>query len=137
MDQYTRSRPPVRKLTGFRHFLAAAGYSLGGAKRAWQESAFRQEVGAGAGLAVAYGALGASVGIWVAATILFLMLLALEALNTAVEELVDRVSPELSATGRHAKDLGSFAVFCAICANGLLFLYVVADQFFLLIPSIF
>ena len=54
-----------------------------------------------------------------------LVLFCVEALNTAIEELVDRVSPEISVVGRHAKDLGSFAVFCLLCANGLFALYVV------------
>jgi diacylglycerol kinase (ATP) len=48
-----------------------------------------------------------------------------EALNTAIEELVDRVSPELSQTGKHAKDLGSFAVFCMLVAAGLYIAWVV------------
>ena len=43
----------------------------------------------------------------------------------AVEELVDRVSPEVSRTGKHAKDLGSFAVFCTIAAAVIYIAYVV------------
>ena len=46
--------------------------------------------------------------------ILFLLMMAFEAINTAIEEIVDRVSPEISQMGKHAKDLGSFAVFCLI-----------------------
>ncbi|WP_026942386.1 diacylglycerol kinase [Hellea balneolensis] len=49
--------------------------------------------------------------------LLFLMLLATEALNTAVEVIVDKVSPEISAMGKQAKDLGSFAVMCALIMN--------------------
>ena len=41
-----------------------------------------------------------------------------------IEELVDRVSPEVSRTGKHAKDLGSFAVFCTLAAAGLYIAYV-------------
>ena len=41
-----------------------------------------------------------------------LLMLSLEAINTAIEEVVDRVSPEISEMARNAKDLGSFAVFC-------------------------
>ena len=48
-----------------------------------------------------------------------------EAINTAIEELVDRISPEISTVGRNAKDLGSFAVFCLLLANGLYAAYVV------------
>ncbi len=38
------------------------------------------------------------------------MLFATEALNTAIEEVVDRISPEWSLAARNAKDLGSLAV---------------------------
>jgi diacylglycerol kinase (ATP) len=48
-----------------------------------------------------------------------------EALNTAIEEVIDRVSPEVSQTGKHAKDLGSFAVFCTLVAAALYILWVV------------
>jgi diacylglycerol kinase (ATP) len=59
-----------------------------------------------------------------------LILFAVEALNTAIEELVDRISPEISTVGRHAKDLGSFAVFCLLAVNGLFALYVVCSRLF-------
>jgi len=54
-------------------------------------------------------------------TILFLMMIAFEALNTAIEVIIDRVSPEISPAGKRAKDLGSFAVFCMIIVNAIFF----------------
>lgn len=120
--------PDTRKLKGLKHFSAAARYSAGGAQRAWQESAFRQEIAGGLALAVIYRVLGVTLEIYVAAAVLFLVLLAIEALNTAIEEIVDRVSPEISVTGKHAKDLGSFAVLCALCANALLLVYAVIER---------
>ena len=59
-------------------------------------------------------------------TILFLMMIAFEALNTAIEVIIDRVSPEISPAGKRAKDLGSFAVFCMIIVNAIFFFGVVA-----------
>ena len=53
---------------------------------------------------------------------------ATEALNTAIEEIVDRVSPEISEMGKHSKDLGSFAVFCLITANAGYAAYVVISR---------
>ena len=53
------------------------------------------------------GATAAELGIF---ALLFLLLLAVEALNTAVEVLVDRISPEWSQMAKDAKDLGSLAV---------------------------
>ncbi|RVI41834.1 hypothetical protein CN192_33280 [Sinorhizobium medicae] len=41
------------------------------------------------------------------AQVLLLLLIAMEAVNTAFEEIIDRISPEVSDTGKHAKDLGS------------------------------
>jgi nicotinate-nucleotide--dimethylbenzimidazole phosphoribosyltransferase len=56
--------------------------------------------------------------------ILMLVLFCIEAVNTAIE-VVDRISPEISTVGRNAKDLGSFAVFCLLVANGLYAGYIV------------
>ena len=53
------------------------------------------------------------------------MVLAVEALNTALEELVDHISPGWSEFAKHAKDLGSFAVMCALVATGLYAAWVV------------
>lgn len=71
---------------------------------------------------------GASVKSMLIAAVLFLVLLAIEALNTAVEVIIDRISPEISDVGKQAKDLGSFAVFCllAICLG--YFFYVVSTS---------
>jgi diacylglycerol kinase (ATP) len=109
---------PERK-TGAAHFLAAAGYSLGGAQRLWREAAFRQEVLALVGLVVLFLAIGATAGEVVGLLILGLLVLAVEALNTALEEVVDHLSPGWSEFAKHAKDMGSFAVMCALVATGL------------------
>ncbi len=37
--------------------------------------------------------------------------------QAAQKRFVDRVSPEFSSFAKHAKDLGSFAVFCLLVAN--------------------
>jgi diacylglycerol kinase (ATP) len=109
---------PPRK-SGLAHFFAAAGYSLGGARRLWRESAFRQEVLALVGLVVVFLVVRASVGELLGLLMLGLLVLAIEALNTAIEELVDHVSPGWSEFAKHAKDMGSFAVMCSLVATGL------------------
>lgn len=114
-DPQSRQAPP--KTSGFGHFLAASRYSFGGLRRIAAESAFRQEV-AGFFLLVILFALSSAAALdYAIGTILFLVLIAIEAVNTAIEELVDRVSPERSHMARHAKDLGSFAVACLIGAE--------------------
>lgn len=60
----------------------------------------------------------------VMALVLFCLLVAMEAINTAIEVVIDRISPEISKTGKHAKDLGSFAVMCAVIANLVYVAYV-------------
>ncbi|TDK36719.1 diacylglycerol kinase [Rhizobium deserti] len=120
---------PIEKAATFRRILASYRYSMQGLRRLWREAAFRQEVYAFAGGIVLFAAVGASFADYSVFLVLMLILFAVESLNTAIEELVDRISPEISTVGRHAKDLGSFAVFCLLCANGLFALYVVVRSF--------
>ena len=103
------------------HFFAAASYSLAGLRRLAQESAFRQEVLLG--VVVVGGLLlwGANLPQVLGAVALVLLLVAVEALNTALEEVVDHLSPGWSQFAKNAKDLGSLAVACTI---GVLLLYV-------------
>ena len=123
-------RPPAAaaafiKEKGFAHFFAAARYSVQGFNRLIEEAAFRQELFAFAiGLAV-LTVFGATVAEYLTFLVLMLILFALEAVNTAIEEVIDRISPEISSVGRHAKDLGSFSVSCLILANAAFVAYVV------------
>lgn len=111
----TAQEKPPRK-TGVAHFLAAAGYSLAGLRRLARESAFRQEVLLIVGLLAVFLAFGASIGEIGGLIALGLVLIAVEALNTALEVLVDHLSPGWSSWAKDAKDLGSLAVACLIAA---------------------
>ena len=115
---------PPRK-TGLAHFFAAAGYSVGGARRLWRESAFRQEVAGLVGLLALFLIVGATPGEMLGLLLLGLLVLLVEALNTALEEVVDHISPGWSEFAKHAKDMGSFAVMCALVATGLYAAWVV------------
>lgn len=112
----------VRKPTphnGLRHTLASTTYSFAGFRRLLQETAFRQEI---ATLFVVFGLFafrGTPAVSYGTQLVLFLVLVSIEALNTAIEVLVDRISPDYAEFARHAKDLGSFAVFCLLAANGV------------------
>lgn len=109
---------PPRK-SGIAHFFAAAGYSLGGLRRLARESAFRQEVALIAGLLVLLAVFGATMPEVLGLLALGLVLIAVEALNTAIEVLVDHLSPGWSQFAKDAKDLGSLAVACTIGALAL------------------
>lgn len=115
----TLQEKPARK-SGIAHFFAAASYSAAGLRRLARESAFRQEAALIAGLLVLFVLLGASGPEVLGLVGLGLLLIAVEALNTAIEVLVDQLSPGWSAWAKEAKDLGSLAVACVI---GLLLTY--------------
>jgi diacylglycerol kinase (ATP) len=101
------------------HLFAACRYSLGGLKRLWAETAFRHEVLAIILVLAGLFLFGASALQILVATILVLLLIATEALNTALECVVDHVSPGWAEFARDAKDLGSLAVMCILLANGV------------------
>lgn len=110
-------RRPPRRRAGIRHLLDATGYALQGFRRLTRETATRHELLGGA-LAVALLLwAGASLMQWIAFLCLFCALLAAEALNTAIEVLVDHLSPEWSQMAKDAKDLGSLAVGLLVVAN--------------------
>ena len=121
-------KPAVTKLTGIIHFFAAASYSLGGFKRLIKEAAFRQELLFAAVALILLLAVGATLVELMIAVVLFLIVFAIEALNTAIEEVIDRISPEISSVGKHAKDLGSFAVLCMLTACGIFMLFTIGKH---------
>jgi diacylglycerol kinase (ATP) len=121
-------KPAVTKFTGISHFFAAASYSLGGFRRLIKEAAFRQELLFSAVALILLLAVGATLGELMIAVMLFLVLFAIEALNTAIEEVIDRISPEISSVGKHAKDLGSFAVLCMLAACGMFLLFTLGKH---------
>lgn len=120
----TDRQKPDRK-TGVAHFFAAASYSLAGARRLWRESAFRQEVLGLVVLLALFVLVGASPAEVLGLILLGLLVLAVEALNTAIEEVVDHLSPGWSEFAKNAKDMGSFAVACSLVATGLYAAWVV------------
>lgn len=119
------------KQTGVKHFIAAASYSLGGFRRLLKESAFRQELTAFIAGFLVLAVSRASLLQMAVYSALMLLLFAFEAINTAIEEIVDRVSPEYSLAAKHAKDLGSFACMCVIIINSVYVLYTLASLWIL------
>ncbi|MFN7104572.1 MAG: diacylglycerol kinase, partial [Pseudorhizobium sp.] len=107
----------IKKASGPRRLLAATRYSIQGMRRCWQEEAFRTEVvGFLLGL-VLFAVIGAEPADYLVFVVLMLVLFAVEALNTAIEVLVNHISPGWSEAARQAKDLGSLAVALMILAN--------------------
>ena len=113
------------KVTGLKHLFAAGSYSWAGIKRLLGETAARHELAFFAAIIIVYLATNAPLYGYLISTLLFLILICVEALNTAIEEIVDLVSPEWSLAAKNAKDLGSLAVLCLLLANGLFALVVI------------
>ena len=113
-----------------RKMIEAGGYSIEGLTYLLRhEFAARLEFYFAVIFLAAYLILGVSWPLIVTSTVLFLILVAVEALNTAVEVIIDRISPEISKTGKHAKDLGSLAVMCLLLANWVFAAYAVSTTF--------
>ncbi|MCK5718002.1 MAG: diacylglycerol kinase [Thiomargarita sp.] len=113
--------------TGITRIIKATGYSIAGLKAAWiHEAAFRQEVL----LCIILIPLGfwlGDTGVERALLMSSLLLIVLmELLNSAIEALSDRLTQEQDPLIKRAKDIGSAAVFVAICYAGIVWTMVLA-----------
>ena len=106
---------PKLGATGLTRIWRAAGYSRKGFRAAWRnESAFRQEAVLAALLtpcAFWLGGTAAEIALLLATLAVVLIT---ELVNSAIESIVDRVSPENHELAGRAKDMGSAAVFVAL-----------------------
>lgn len=100
---------------GLRRLVNALGYSRDGLRAAWRgEAAFRQEM-ALAALAVPLGLFLGKTGVDRALLLGSVLLVpVVELLNSAVEAVVDKASPERHELAKRAKDMGSAAVLLAL-----------------------
>jgi diacylglycerol kinase (ATP) len=115
---------------GLSRILHAGGYSLAGLRVGWRETAFRQEALLALVMIPAAFWLGQG---WVQVALLagvVVMVMVVELLNTAVERVVDRVSPEWHELSKHAKDLGSAAVLLSLLLAGGVWLAALWSKFF-------
>lgn len=109
-----------------RHLLRAFGYSMAGLRNTFiHESAFRQEL--------FLCCLAVPLGIWLGENAVerallvgsLLLVLALELMNTAIENAIDRISPERHELAKRSKDAGSAAVFVSLVLAGFVWLQIV------------
>jgi diacylglycerol kinase (ATP) len=103
--------------------------SLRGLKHCYHsEAAFRQEVWAALVLVPAAIWLGQTA---VERTLLVgsvLIVMIVELLNTGIEVVVDRISPERHHLSGFAKDLGSSAVLLTLLLAGMTWMFVLSDR---------
>jgi len=120
---------PQPGATGLRRILNATRYSLEGLAAAVKhEAAFRQEL--------LLAAVLVPLGLWLGADGLerallagsVLFVLVVELLNSAVEAVVDRASPEHHELAKRAKDYGSAAVMLALGLAGLVWVVLLLPR---------
>lgn len=102
------------KRTGLSHLVLSFGYSMSGARYLAREPAARHEALMLLMATVLFLLVQAETTDYVMLAALFILVVCVEAINTAGELIVDRVSPEISDFAKKAKDLLSFAVFCSL-----------------------
>jgi len=121
---------PFKGKTGLRRVLNAFGYSMAGLRAAYVcEDAFRQEVRLAVVLlpvAVLLPLSGIAKALMIGSVLLVLVT---ELLNSAIEAAVDRVSLEDHRLAKRAKDIGSAAVFIALCNVVCVWCCVLAEHY--------
>ncbi|RBA23712.1 diacylglycerol kinase [Herminiimonas fonticola] len=101
--------------SGLKRIFSAFGYSMAGFKSAWRsEHAFRQELFVVVIATIA--ALLLPVPAWQKLVLIavFVLVLIVELINSAIEAVVDRVSLERNPLSKNAKDFGSAAVLLTL-----------------------
>jgi diacylglycerol kinase (ATP) len=110
----------LKSKPGLMRIVRALGYSLKGFVAAFRhEAAFRQElflVAVTLPLGLYLGKNGIERALLVGSLLLVLIV---ELLNSAVEAIVDKTSPEFNELAGRAKDLGSAAVMSSLISAGV------------------
>ncbi|MBX2848806.1 MAG: diacylglycerol kinase [Acidiferrobacterales bacterium] len=103
---------------GLERVIAATGYSIKGIQYSWKhEAAFRQELLLACCLIPAALFVGESASEKALLILCVFIVLIAELLNSAIEAIVDKASPDLHPLAAAAKDCGSAAVFFALSAT--------------------
>ena len=113
-------------VTGMLRIWKALFYSISGFKLAFRdEAAIRQELLLVSVLTIASFVLPLEP--WLRVAILFshVIVLIAELLNTAVESIVDRASPEFHQDAKKAKDTGAGAVLLSLLMSGGIWVYAI------------
>ena len=98
-------------------------YSLSGIKFLLEERAFRQELYFGVMIFVTEILRKTTRNnLWLL-VFAYTIVLITEAINTAIEKTIDRIGPEYNDLSKKAKDIGSAAVFIAIVACVLIWIF--------------
>jgi diacylglycerol kinase (ATP) len=112
-----------RDNNGLKGLIAATGYSMQGIRACWQnEAAFRADVVISAILFALSFFLAETVVQWILLVSPLVLIVIVELLNSAIENVVDRIGEEFHDLSGRAKDMGSAAVFFCWVVIGLAWL---------------
>ena len=118
------------KVQGLSRLLRATGNSWSGLKTAYiHEAAFRQEILLAIVLIPAVLFMPLSFFYKVYFTSCVVIVLVCELLNTAIEVIVDALSPEYNLWAKQAKDLGSAAVMISLINVAIAFIAALVTAF--------
>ncbi|MBL1432378.1 MAG: diacylglycerol kinase [Gammaproteobacteria bacterium] len=125
----TANKKPKPK-KGAKRILTAFTYSLSGLSHAIKnEAAFRQELMLLAPLTIAALLLPFDLPVKVLLVTSHIAILIVELLNSAIEAVVDKASPELHDLAKQAKDMGSAAVLLSFLILSIFWAYAITDTF--------
>lgn len=106
--------------TGLTHLMHSTRYSWKGLKAAFRnEAAFRQEVGIAAVMLPFAWWISNDAVSWLLLVGSLFFVLIVELLNSAIENVVDRIGTEHHELSGRAKDIGSAAVMLSLIIAGL------------------
>ena len=118
-------------LTGIKRINAASKNSMKCIRDAWHyESAFRQDAFISVVLLLLSFLLARTVVEWIILILPLFVLLIVELLNSAIENVVDRIGPERHELSGRAKDMGSSAVFFCLILIAVVWLGMAWSRFY-------
>lgn len=117
--------------TGLTHLVHSTHYSWKGLKAAFRnEAAFRQEVGITVVMLPFAWWIGEGPVSWLLLVSSLFLVLIVELLNSAIENVVDRIGTEHHELSGRAKDIGSAAVMLSLIMAGLTWGLLGWEKFF-------
>lgn len=115
-----------QKITGIVRIKKALSYSITGLKITFKsEAAFRQELALFVILLVALWFLPFSIAIKMLLLFANCLVLITELLNSAIEEVVDLISPDYHELAKNTKDIASSAVFVSLAITCILWIMAI------------
>lgn len=111
-------------------FFRSFGYAFQGIVTALQEQNFRSHILSALVVMIAGYFSGLSQLEWAVVVMLIALMWALEMLNTAIERIIDLVSPDFHPLAKQAKDVAAGAVLVFAIASAIIGLLIFLPKWF-------